>query len=222
MRPESAGVGRPAEHSRAEIAAVGVRIADAEGLTAVTMRRVAGELGTGAASLYRYVRTRGELLDLMVDAAEAELDLNRPFDGWRAGVEDLVMQGLAMLRKRPWISDVMLSGLGVPGPSSARLAERYLEVLEEHPAPGSLKMAAVGVASGMLFVFAQQEARAREDDWMEAYVGTMAALASSGEFPRMAAAFAEPRIEYYDGEKAFKELVLRAFGGILDGPFELE
>lgn len=222
MRPESAGIGRPAEHSRAEIAAAGVRIADAEGLKAVTMRRVAAELGTGAASLYRYVRTRDELLDLMVDAVEADLDLDRPYDTWKAGIEDLLAQNLVLLRRRPWISDVMLSGLAIPGPSSARLAERYLEILADHPASGSLKMSAVGVASGMLFVFAQQDARSKEDDWMEAYAGNMAAIAATGEFPRMAAAFAEPPLEYFDGEQAFMLLLLRAFSGILDGPFERE
>jgi AcrR family transcriptional regulator len=53
MRPERAGVGRPAQRSRAEITAAAVAIADREGLDAVSMRRVAAELGTGAASLDR-------------------------------------------------------------------------------------------------------------------------------------------------------------------------
>ncbi|MGH3170800.1 MAG: TetR family transcriptional regulator [Trebonia sp.] len=45
-------MGRPAQHSRGEITAAAVGIADREGLDAVSMRRVAAELGTGAASLY--------------------------------------------------------------------------------------------------------------------------------------------------------------------------
>lgn len=220
VRPESAGVGRRPEHSRAEIAAAAIRIADAEGLAAVTMRRVAAEIDTGAASLYRYVHTRDELLDLMVDAAEAELDLARPFASWRAGVEDLLGQGLDMLRTRPWISEVMLSGMAVPGPNSARLSERFLEILDEHPAPGSLKMAAVGVVNGMLFMIAQQEARAESPDWMEAYAGAMAAIAATGEFPRLAAAFAEPPQEHSQPQDAFMFLAMRALAGILDGPGE--
>ena len=72
MRPERAAAGRPAQRSRAEITAAAIGIADREGLDAVSMRRVAAELGTGAASLYRYVDTREELLDLMSDATGAE------------------------------------------------------------------------------------------------------------------------------------------------------
>src|SRR6201999_4390234 len=53
MRPERSAAGRPAQWSRAEITGAALRIADAEGLDAVSMRRVAAELGTGAASLYR-------------------------------------------------------------------------------------------------------------------------------------------------------------------------
>ena len=77
MRPEPAGTGqagragRPALRSRAGITAAAIGVADREGLDAVSMRRVAAELGTGAASLYRYVETRDELLDLMCDATGA-------------------------------------------------------------------------------------------------------------------------------------------------------
>ncbi|MFC4942317.1 TetR/AcrR family transcriptional regulator [Pseudonocardia sp. GCM10023141] len=222
MRPESAGVGRPAEHSRAEIAAVGMRIADAEGLKAVTMRRVAAELGTGAASLYRYVRTRDELVDLMVDASYADLDLARPFTGWRDGAADLIAQGLALIRRRPWVSDALLVGLAVPGPHSARLAERYLEVLADHPAAGPQKMAAIGVVSGMIFVYGQQEARAKEPDWMLAYAGYMASLAGTGEFPRLAAVMAEPPVAALSSEEAFLQLLVSAFSGVLDGPGQVQ
>ena len=64
MRPEHAATGRPAKRSREEITAAAIAIADQEGLDAVSMRRVAAGLGTGAASLYRYVETREDLLDL--------------------------------------------------------------------------------------------------------------------------------------------------------------
>jgi AcrR family transcriptional regulator len=53
-RPERGSRGPAPERSRAQITAVAVALADAEGLAAVSMRRVAGELGTGPASLYRY------------------------------------------------------------------------------------------------------------------------------------------------------------------------
>src|SRR4051812_40329168 len=61
------GLGRPAVHTRADVAAAAIAVAEAGGFTALTTRRVAAELGTGAASLYRYVRNRGELLELVTD-----------------------------------------------------------------------------------------------------------------------------------------------------------
>src|ERR1700727_1834999 len=110
LRPERSCVGRPAQLSRAEITAVALRIADAEGLDAVSMRRVAAELGTGAASLYRYVETRDELLDLMTDATAAEYDLTPPPPGhpgavdWLAGLVALGEQGRAILRRHRWLA----------------------------------------------------------------------------------------------------------------------
>ncbi|MCL2734284.1 MAG: TetR/AcrR family transcriptional regulator, partial [Actinomycetia bacterium] len=89
LRPEHAPVGRPAERSRAEITAAAVELADREGLPAVSMRRVAGALGTGAASLYRYVATRDDLLDLMTDSTAGEYELPAPSGDWRADLLQL-------------------------------------------------------------------------------------------------------------------------------------
>src|SRR4029079_12687901 len=85
MRPENAATGRPAGHSRDEITAAAVAIADREGLDAVSMRRVAARLGTGAASLYRYLESREDLLDLMVDATGAEYVFTAPTGDWLRG-----------------------------------------------------------------------------------------------------------------------------------------
>src|ERR1700678_4221564 len=104
MRAPGAAVGRPAQHSRAEITAVALGLADREGLDAVSMRRVAAELGTGAASLYRYVETRDELLDLMTDASGAEYDLQAPPGNWLAGLLALGEQCRSVLRRHPWLA----------------------------------------------------------------------------------------------------------------------
>src|SRR2546429_919999 len=72
-------------HSRADLVAAAVRVADAEGIAAVSMRRVAAEIGAGTMSLYRYVSRKDDLLDLMVDAALGEMDLpDAPSGDWRA------------------------------------------------------------------------------------------------------------------------------------------
>ena len=89
MRPERAATGRPPGHSRDEISAAAVSIADREGLDGVSMRRVAAELGTGAASLYRYLETREDLLDLMIDATGAEYAFAAPTGDWLDDLLDI-------------------------------------------------------------------------------------------------------------------------------------
>ncbi|HEY5843670.1 MAG TPA: TetR/AcrR family transcriptional regulator, partial [Mycobacterium sp.] len=82
-RPDRGTRGPRPEHSRTEIAAAAIVLADSGGLDAATMRAVAGALGTTAGSLYRYLSSREDLLDLMIDAALGELRLGRKsVGGW--------------------------------------------------------------------------------------------------------------------------------------------
>src|SRR5687768_9018481 len=82
------------------IVAAAVRLADTEGLGAVSMRRVAGELGVPAMTLYSHVPGKGELVDLMLDAALGELypDEQAPTAGnWRARVETVARENRRFL-----------------------------------------------------------------------------------------------------------------------------
>ncbi len=108
MRPERAATGRPATHSRDEISAAAVAIADREGLDAVTMRQVAAYLGTGSASLYRYLETREDLLDLMIDTTGYEYVCTAPTGDWLADLLGIGEQARAIMRRRR------------PGPAAAQ------------------------------------------------------------------------------------------------------
>ncbi|MEU5623594.1 TetR/AcrR family transcriptional regulator [Streptomyces tendae] len=104
-----------------------VEVADREGLGAVSMRRIATELGTGTMSLYRYVPGKGELLDLMLDRvqrpSENPADLG---DGdWRAALEGLGHATLALYRRHTWLLEVNQSR-PVLGPSALDGMERVL------------------------------------------------------------------------------------------------
>ncbi|MEY2839629.1 MAG: hypothetical protein RJB60_1928, partial [Pseudomonadota bacterium] len=63
------------ELSREKIAATAIAIADADGFEAVTMRRLASEMGVGTMSLYHYVKTKEELVAMMDDALMADVIL---------------------------------------------------------------------------------------------------------------------------------------------------
>jgi AcrR family transcriptional regulator len=107
------------------IAEVAVAIADAEGLAALSMRRVADELGVGTMSLYTYVPGKAELLDLMLDATYAELAGAADADGWRARLAGRARADWAMYRGHPWILGVARVR-GVLGPNEMDAYEAAL------------------------------------------------------------------------------------------------
>ncbi len=104
--PVRTGRGPRPRFSLAEVVAAGIALADADGLPALSMRRVATELGAGAMSLYTYVPGRSELIELMVDAVYAEHALPPAGLGWRDRVEFLARERWRLLGRHPWLLDL--------------------------------------------------------------------------------------------------------------------
>ncbi|WP_405135602.1 TetR/AcrR family transcriptional regulator C-terminal domain-containing protein [Nocardia sp. NBC_01388] len=100
-------------------------VADAEGLAAVSMRRVAGDLGSGTASLYRYITNRDELVDLMIDAAQGEDPLPESTTDWRTDLGAVAHALRATLLRHPWLAGE-LTGRPALGPNSLRRSESAL------------------------------------------------------------------------------------------------
>jgi AcrR family transcriptional regulator len=124
------GERRPS-YSREQIAQAAIAIADAEGFDAVSMRRIAAELGAGTMSLYHYVRSKDELVALVSDAIMAEIlipDDELP-DAWREGMAEIARRTVAIFRRHPWIVEHM--GEGDPtstGPSVLGHIEQTMAV----------------------------------------------------------------------------------------------
>lgn len=113
--------------SRDDIAAAAVRIADAEGFDALSMRRLAAELDAGTMTLYHYVRTKDELLALVFDAIMGEVALpeGEPLPTtWRAGISAVALRTRDCLRRHPWVLD-MHDDPGI-GPNSVRHFDQSL------------------------------------------------------------------------------------------------
>jgi len=111
-----------------QIVDAGVAVASADGLGAVSMSRVAGELGTSAMSLYRYVASKDELLALMVDAALGDLP-DPPLDEpWRGGLEWWARTELAAYRAHPWALRVTVSSAPIT-PNSLLFLDKGLRCL---------------------------------------------------------------------------------------------
>jgi len=115
--------------SRAEIVSAAIAVADAEGPEAISMRRIAREVGAGAMSLYWYVASKEELLDLMLDAIEAEIEVPEPTGDWRADLGTFAHRTRAVLRRHRWAVEFI--GTRPPsGPNDVRNLERLLSLLD--------------------------------------------------------------------------------------------
>jgi AcrR family transcriptional regulator len=96
----------PTSIKRAEIVAAAVRIADAEGVEAVSMRRLADELGVATMTPYTHVASKDELLDLMRDAVAAEMLLPEPLpEDWREALRAIAERTRAAYEAHPWCLD---------------------------------------------------------------------------------------------------------------------
>jgi AcrR family transcriptional regulator len=108
-RPRSARGPRPGL-TLDRIVEAGVRVASAEGIGAVSMNRVARELGAATMALYRHVGAKDELLALMVDAAFREPPPPAAGQAWRAALAAWAAAYLAVLRRHPWLVRVPIGG----------------------------------------------------------------------------------------------------------------
>ena len=106
-RPEPRARGRGAALSLEQIAEVSLAIADAEGLEAVSIRRIARELGSGAMSLYHYFDSRDELLDLMADRVAAEMVVPDLPTEWRPALRAIAFQSRDTFRRHPWLHSAL-------------------------------------------------------------------------------------------------------------------
>ncbi|MFI5686404.1 TetR/AcrR family transcriptional regulator [Streptomyces sp. NPDC051636] len=198
-RPERTGRGPRPAYTRADIAAAAVRIADAQGLDAVSMRHVAAELGCGTMSLYNYVPRKEELHELMVDAVSAEHELWEPSGDWRADMLRVAHQTRALLHRHPWMPRLMSPVYGF-SPHALRYIEHCLACLDPLEASYGTKIELVAMLNGVVTTYVRNELdtaeRVRSLPWSEdeenavriAYLGSRIA---SGAYPRMAAAFTE-------------------------------
>jgi AcrR family transcriptional regulator len=224
MRPERAATGRPAGHSRDEIAAAAVAIADREGLDAVSMRRVAACLGTGAASLYRYLETREDLLDLMIDATGAEYVFTAPTGDWLADLLDIGEQARAIMRRHPWLPP-LLTTRSVLGPNGLVLLEHVLEALAPHPVSTTAKLEAFAVLNAATALFVQNELAGGADRQQRNAAYLHHALAA-GHRPRLAELLAAPPSspragppEAADGPAdRYRDILTRILSGLLAPP----
>lgn len=162
-RPQRGTRGPAPERSRGQITAAAIALADEGGLDAVSMRQVAGALGTGPASLYRYIENRDELVDLMADSVAAEIDLGGPVgEDPIAALVALAVQAKGVYLRHPWLLDVMAHRTPI-GPRAVDYMEYVLRILEPAQVSVQAKLEAVGILTGLVTLFARTELNLRRD-----------------------------------------------------------
>jgi AcrR family transcriptional regulator len=117
-------------HSVEAVVQAAIALADAEGLAALSMRRVAEVLQLSPMSLYTYVPSKAELMDLMLDHVAAEIEEPDPADGdWRAQITQLSRQRWAMSQRHPWLTQVAMHRPPL-GPNVLAKAEATLRAID--------------------------------------------------------------------------------------------
>ena len=203
-RPAQRRETREAELSRERIVWAAVRIADAEGLNSLSMRRVASGLGVATMALYRHVDTKDELVLEMADLVLGELGLPVvPPEGWRAQLELLAGLQWALFRRHPWLAQALSVTRPQPLPNLLDLADWAIRALDGH----GLASSTVMYAHITLFSYVRSTAlnfeweaeatnsSARSDEeWLVEQGPALAALITEGRFPSFAAVI--PRGEF--------------------------
>ena len=213
--------GRPPAHTREAVVATAVGVADAEGLSALTMRRVAAALGSGTMSLYTYVSERDALLELMIDAVTGEQQLPPPTGDWRVDLAAFAREQRALMHRHPWLP-VALTGRRTLGPNTLRALDHALALLAPSGLPPSARTEAFALVSGFVashvgYEVAQQQALGTTGDVQEFVASNaryLAAAVGSGAYPHLAEAMAADGAEPPESDETFERMLARVISGL--------
>lgn len=153
-----------------------VEIADAEGLGAVSMARVSSSLGFTTMSLYRYVTSKDELVQLMQNAASVVLvpALDESQD-WRDGLREWSASVRAVYQRHPWLLDMRVGSIPM-SPSDLAMVDWAMRILRDLPLSQGEKMSTLLLLSGYTRSVGQLERDLRAADLGEVSPEHRAAL----------------------------------------------
>jgi AcrR family transcriptional regulator len=198
-RPPARGRGPKPGLSLERIVDAAVRLAAREGLGAVSMSRVAAELGSSPMSLYRYVAAKDELLALMVDATMgAPPAVEAEHEDWRTGLERWAWAYHDVLRRHPWVLRIPQAAPGVT-PNLTAWLDYGLRALAATGLPEEDKLSTLLLVSG----FVRNEATLAADmsgrtEIMPAWARVLRGLTDDERFPALRAALASGAFDQDD------------------------
>lgn len=173
--------------NQAGIAAAALAIADAEGFAAVSMRRVANELGVGTMSLYYYVKSKAELISAMDDALMAEVVVPTLPKDWREALTAIALRTRDVFVRHPWALSSMQSA--PPGINAMLHMEQCLEALAKTSMTTEEKLTLLALVDDFVFGYALRETAGDPVVDMDAARKQLA----TGAFPELTKAFGKER-----------------------------
>ncbi|HZC27728.1 MAG TPA: TetR/AcrR family transcriptional regulator [Actinopolymorphaceae bacterium] len=203
-----------------------IDLADAEGLGAVTMRRVAQALGVVPMSLYTYVPGKAELLDLMLDAVYGQMprgDLSGM--PWRERLETLARENRELFDRHPWVAEVATSRPPL-GPGVMAKYEHELRAFEGLELDDVEMDAALTFLLGFVHAAARtaaevtmirQDSAMSEEEWWAANAPLLARVLDPSRYPtaaRVGAAAGAAHSAAYDPDHAYEFGLQRVLDGL--------
>ncbi|MFJ9807315.1 TetR/AcrR family transcriptional regulator [Streptomyces sp. NPDC101158] len=170
--------GGPAGLDRERIVATAVRMLDEEGLSKLSMRKLASELNVTAMSLYWYVDTKDDIIEYAVDSCYGEVDLDAVVaaGGWRERIRLLALEYRRMLVRHPWMSACAGQYLNI-GPHSIAVGSSMQEAIRDTGLPISRQPSAMsavfqfvygyGTIEGQFGRVAQQAGMTQDDFYLD-------------------------------------------------------
>jgi DNA-binding transcriptional regulator YhcF (GntR family) len=196
---------RETELTRERIVRTAIGVADAEGLAAVTMRRLGTELGVAVMSLYRHVPAKEDLVLLMADHVFGEERLpDPPPSGWRTQLETLARLQWQLCRRHTWLPGVMSLSRPMLAPNGMAHTEWTMRAV--HGLGFDIATAlhvtvtvsgfVIGIAASLqMDTEAEQETGLTADEWMEKQGPDFDDIVAGGRYPLLAAVAAQPNFD---------------------------
>jgi len=172
--------------SRERVMRAAVALADENGITSMTMRRLGEALGVEAMSLYNHVANKDDVLDGMIDVVFGEIDLLASGTDWKTAMRQRGISARAALTRHRWAIGLMESRT-TPGPATLRHHDAVIGTLRNAGFSIELTAHAYSALDSYIYGFAMQEPSLPFDTAQETADIAQAIMArfSPGEYPHL-------------------------------------
>ncbi|KQX83357.1 TetR/AcrR family transcriptional regulator [Streptomyces sp. Root1310] len=186
---------QPVPLDRERIVTAAVALADEGGLEAVSLRKIAARLDAGPMRLYRYISTKEELFDLMVDEVYAEIRPEEQPGDWREALRVLAQRTRQTALRHEWLAD-LLGGRPAMGPNGLAMTEATLSAFDGVADIDTVLRAVETVSAYFIGAIRRETANLRAEratglskhDWQRAHGPRVTSMLATGRFPALARA----------------------------------